>query len=318
MAPPRTNNAQPALPLTGGFLLVLVCFLWGVNVISIRISNQGIPPVLAAALRSAFGAVLVWLYAWARGYDTSLPKGEVRHGMVIGLFFALDFILFYWGLAFTTASRSIIFLYTHPFWVAIGAHFWLQGDRLTPLKSAGLVLAFCGILAVFAARSSELPSGYWIGDLMEVGAAVFWGATTLYIKWMVQRRTFTHYQTLFAQLLYSVPVLALCSFFLERSRTVTLTGLVPWAFAYQVVAVAFFSYILWFWMIGQYPVTSLTSFTFLAPLFGVFLGSVALSEPVLPLAWLGLILVGAGIYLVNRPVHRCSEEKTIGRDDRGD
>lgn len=301
MASPATNHAPPALPLTGGLLLVLVCFLWGLNVVSIRISNQGIPPVLAAALRSAFGAVLVWLYAKARGHTVSLPRGEVRHGVVIGLLFALDFIFFYWGLAFTTASRSIIFLYTHPFWVAIGAHFWLRGHRLTPLKGAGLLLAFCGILAVFAARSSELPPGYWIGDLMEVGAAAFWGATTLYIKWMLQRRSFSHYQTLFAQLSYSVPVLALCSILLERSGTVDLVGLVPWAFAFQVVGVAFLSYILWFWMIGEYPVTNLASFTFLAPLFGVFLGSLALSEPVTPLAWLGLILVGAGIYLVNRP-----------------
>jgi drug/metabolite transporter (DMT)-like permease len=300
-----TNDAQPAADVrsvspAGGFFLVLVCFLWGVNVVSIRISNQGVPPILAAAFRSACGAGLVWLYARARGYPTSLPREETLHGMVIGVLFALDFLFFYWGLAFTTASRSIIFLYTYPFWVAIGAHFWLRGDRLTALRSAGLVLAFCGILAVFTARSSDLPPRHWIGDLMELGAGVFWGATTLYIKRMVQRRPITHYQTLYAQLLYSIPVLGFCSLLFERSSSIDLAGLVPWALAYQVIGVAFFSYVLWFWMIGQYPVSSLTAFTFLAPLFGVFLGSFALSEPVPPLAWLGLGMVGAGIYLVNR------------------
>ena len=225
-----TNDVQPTVrPVSaaGGFLLVLVCFLWGVNVVSIRISNQGVPPILAATFRSACGAVLVWLYARARGYPTSLPKGETLHGVVIGLLFALDFLFFYWGLAFTTASRSIIFLYTHPFWVAIGAHFWLKGDRLTSLKSVGLVLAFCGILAVFASRSGALPPRHWIGDIMELWAGVFWGATTLYIKRMVQNRPVTHYQTLFAQLLYSIPLLGVCSLLFERFSAIDLSGLVP-------------------------------------------------------------------------------------------
>lgn len=47
--------------------------------------------------------------------------------------------------------------------------------------------------------------------------------------------------------------------------------------------------------------SKLTAFTFLAPLFGVILGAAVLSEPVSPPMWLGLALVGAGIWVVNRP-----------------
>jgi drug/metabolite transporter (DMT)-like permease len=297
----RTKSEGTAVPLEGSLLLVLVCFLWGANVVSIRISNQGIPPILAAAVRSAVAAGLLFLYAAKKGQAVSFPRGERRHGVVIGFLFALDFLFLYWGIAFTTASRSIIFLYTHPFLVAVGAHFLLKGDRLTLLKSTGLVLAFCGLLAVFAARSDDLPSGYWIGDLMEVAAAVFWAATTLYIKKMAQSRSVTHYQTLHAQLFYSIPVLALGSLLFERSSPLNLTAPVLLAFSYQCLAVAFFSYILWFWMIGKYSVSRLTAFTFLSPLFGVLLGSLVLSEPVTRLVWFGLGLVGAGIYIVNLP-----------------
>ena len=51
------------MTLAGTFLLVMVCFLWGANAVSIRISNQGIPPLLAAALRSILAAGLLALYA---------------------------------------------------------------------------------------------------------------------------------------------------------------------------------------------------------------------------------------------------------------
>jgi drug/metabolite transporter (DMT)-like permease len=67
------------------------------------------------------------------------------------------------------------------------------------------------------------------------------------------------------------------------------------------VVVAFFSYILWFWMIHRYPVSRLTAFTFLAPLFGVSLSGLILGESITLRLLLGLTLVAGGIYLVNRP-----------------
>lgn len=295
----RSTKEAGEISLSGSLLLILVCFLWGANAVSIRITNQGIPPILTAAVRSAVASFLIALYAREKGQAVLLPRGQRHHGAILGCLFALDFLFIYWGLSFTTASRSVIFLYTHPFWVAVGAHFFLRGDRLSWYKGMGLILAFSGILAVFAARSKGLPPGYRIGDIMEMAAALFWAATTLYIKKMVQSRNVTHYQTLFAQLFYSIPVLGLGSLFLD-SFYLDLNPLVVAAFAFQCLAVGFVSYVLWYWMIGQFRVSSLTAFTFLAPLFGVFLGSVLLSEAVMPLFWLGLGLVAAGIYFVNR------------------
>ena len=34
---------------------------------------------------------------------------------------------------------------------------------------------------------------------MEVASAMFWGATTIYIKRIIQKRVISHYQVLFAQ-----------------------------------------------------------------------------------------------------------------------
>jgi len=287
--------------LTSGLFLVLICFLWGANVVTIRISNSGIPPLMAAAFRSLLAAAILWVYVSMKGQSVLFPRGERIHGAAIGCLFAMDFLFLYWGIAFTTASRSIIFLYTHPFWVGLGAHFVVRGDRFTLPKGIGLVLAFVGVISVFSARSERLPQHYWIGDLMEVAAAVFWAATTLYIKRVVQQKPISHYQTLFAQLFYSVPLLALGALIFERGRPLDLSPVVLIAFSFQVIVVAFLSYLLWFWMIIRFPVSNLTAFTFLAPLFGVILGAAVLSEPVTPLVWLGMGLVGAGIYFVNKP-----------------
>ena len=304
-------RASERLTPAYGLLQILICFLWGANLVSIRVSNQGIPPMLAAASRSVIAAGLLWLFARLSGLSLSFEKDDRIHGIIIGCLFGIEFLLIYWGLAFTTASRSVIFLYTHPFWVALGAHFFLRDDRLTPTKVTGLVLAFVGILSVFGSRSTELPPNHLIGDLMEMAAAVFWASTTLYIKRMSQNRNITHYQTLFAQLLYSIPILASGWVIFEKLQGPILNGLVLAAFAYQCFVVAFFSYILWFWMISRFAVSNLAAFTFFAPLFGTILGAAILSEPVGSMVWLGMGLVGTGIYLVNR-LPKQEIEKPVG------
>jgi drug/metabolite transporter (DMT)-like permease len=297
----HTGKTFETIPLTASLTLVLLCFLWGGNVVSIKISNQGIPSLLAATIRSGVAAGLLWAYARWRKKDVFLQGPDLKHGAVIGIFFGLEFLFLYWGLDFTQASRGNIFLYVHPFWVALGAHFLLPDDRLTVIKGGGLLVAFAGLLSVFGSRSATLAPGFWIGDAMALAAAFFWAATTLYIKRIIITRDFTHYQTLFAQLFFSLPLLAVAWLIFERDVPLSLNGLVIGAIGYQCVVVAFFSYLLWFWMIHRFPVSRLTAFTFMAPLFGVILSSLVLREPIPLLLWLGLGLVGVGIYLVNQP-----------------
>jgi drug/metabolite transporter (DMT)-like permease len=117
----QDNQSGGRLPLSAGLILVLLCFLWGGQSVSIKFSNQGIPPLLAAALRSLVAGVLVWAYARMRGRVVTFPQGQTGHALMIGILFGLEFLFLYWSLVFTLVSRSLIFLYTHPFWVALGA-----------------------------------------------------------------------------------------------------------------------------------------------------------------------------------------------------
>jgi drug/metabolite transporter (DMT)-like permease len=295
------ERGQGAVPWAASLALAGLCLLWGGNLVSIKISNEGIPPLLAAVGRSGVASVLVWALARSRRQGVFLPRRELRHAVVIGLLFAVEFILLYWGLVFTTASRGVIFFYTQPFWTAIGAHLFLSKDRLNSVKVAGLLLAFLGLVSVFWSRSAELGPLYWLGDLMQLGGGLGWAATTIYVKRIVTDHRYTPYQTLFSQLLFSVPVLGVAWLVFQRAEPLMLTGLVAGAFLYQAVIVATLSYLAWFWMIHHYAVSRLASFTFLSPLFGVILSGLILQEEIPLLLWVGVLLVGAGIFLVNRP-----------------
>ena len=297
---PHDSQSSGRLPVSAGLILGLLCLLWGAQSVSIKFSNQGMPPLMAAALRSIAAGILVWVYARIKRRQVAFPQGQIRHATMIGLLFGLEFLFLYWSLVFTPVSRSLIFLYTQPFWVALGAHFLLKNDRLNTPKVLGLLLAFGGVAAVFQARSPKLPPTYWIGDLMALAAAIFWAATTLYIKRITEVVRIDHFQTLFAQLIYSIPVLVLGTVLFEMPADLNLTMVVFAALVYQSVVVAFISYLVWFWLIHRYTVSRLAAFTFMAPLFGVILGSLVLNEPVTLMVWIGLACVAGGLYAVNR------------------
>jgi drug/metabolite transporter (DMT)-like permease len=79
-----------------------------------------------------------------------------------------------------------------------------------------------------------------------------------------------------------------------------MTPLIAFCLAYQAVWVAFITYLVWFWLIRHYLVSRVASFTFFTPLFGVLAGGLLLNETISNSLLLALVLVGAGIYLVNR------------------
>ena len=126
--------------------LVGCCMTWGLNQVAMKVANHGITPLFQAGLRSAMAAVLIWLWAWSRGLAIFGRDGTLRWGIVYGVLFSLNFMFIGPGLALTEASRGVLFLYTAPFFVAIGAHYLLPGDRLSLLKFFGLVAAFPGLI----------------------------------------------------------------------------------------------------------------------------------------------------------------------------
>ncbi len=289
------------LPLSASILLVALCLVWGGNMVSIKLSLYGLPPIFSAAARSLATSIILGAYLSATKRQAFMDRKNVVHGAVVGALFGAEFLLLYWGTSFTDVSRAVVFLYTQPLWVAVGAHFLLPNDRLSRVKVVGLVAAFTGLVLVFQSRSGGLQRWYWVGDLMETAAGFLWAATSLYIKKYMLDKNISHYQTLFSQLFYSIPILGVGVLVFEPGATIVLDRLTVGTLVYQTVIVAFLSYLLWFWMVHRYQISILSAFTFLTPLFGVLLSGLILGEPLPLMLWLGLILVASGIYLVNKP-----------------
>ena len=285
------------LDARAAILLTVLCLIWGVNAPAIKISNEGIAPLFCAGLRSVVATVCLIIWMLRKGLD--LFPGRLADGLFVGFLFGLEFGLIYAALLYTTASSAWLLLYTTPFFHAIGAHFFLTGDRLSWNKLVGLALAFSAILILLSTHLGLPEKQQLIGDLLAIAAAVIWALTTVYIK----RRLVTAvspYHTLFYQILFSIPVLFLLSFIFRETPVQTINGLILVSFAYQSILVAFVSYLAWFFLVHTYPVSRLASFSFLTPVFATLAGVLLLGESLTYRLIVSLILVSIGILIVNR------------------
>lgn len=279
----------------------MVCLIGGGNIVSIKFSNQSIPPILAATIRSIVASFLLWLWARALNVQVGLPTGLTKHGVALGLLFGAQFLFLYWGLSFTDASRAVILIFCQPLATAIMAHFALHDDRLYVAKAAGLCLSFVGLVTVFGSRSATLGNLHWVGDVMVLTTGLLWAANNIYIKKVIENTSITHFQTLFAHLFFSIPLLACGSLAIEWGSEVSPNPASLVALVYQCVIGAFIGHLLWFRLLHRYQASRLVAFMFLTPLFGVILSGFLLGEQLTLFLWIGLGFIAAGIYLVNRP-----------------
>ncbi|MGA2466337.1 MAG: DMT family transporter [Thermodesulfobacteriota bacterium] len=278
--------------------LIILTLIWGFNTPAIKYSNQGVSPVFTSALRSVIASICGIIYCMRKKERLFHTDIMLFHGFMVGLLFGLEFACIYFGMLYTDAARSVIFVYLSPFVVAVGAHFFLKGDRLTSLKILGLALAFTGIVLVFGGRPRTAKPTMLTGDVLEILAAFFWGATTLYIKKFMAEKVHP-INTFLYQLFFSIPILFVVSFILEPKWIYRIDPCIAGIILYQSVIVAFISYFIWFKLIHNYSVSRLSAFTFFTPIFGVLFSILFLGEEFTFSLKVGLPMVSMGIFFVN-------------------
>lgn len=282
-------------------MMLCLTFAWGVNGVAAKISNQGFDPVFVTLARSAIGAACVFVWCRWRGIALFDRDGTLVGGLAAGALFGVEFLLIFAGLDFTTVARSALMVNTMPFWVLIGAHF-LLGERMSAIKVAGTVLAFCGVALVFSDKLSLPGPEAIVGDVMCLGAGVAWAATIIVIK-KSRLSTARAEKTLIYQLagsaLLALPVLAFTGPVVRDASAGPIASIL-----FQGTFIVAFTYLLWFWLMRRYPAGGLSSFAFLTPAFGVMAGGLLLGEPLTPRIFAALALIAAGILIVNRPARR--------------
>ena len=294
-----TPSAGRPLSAVAVALMLMLCLSWGFNQIAVKLALPDIPPMLQALIRSIGALPVLLLIARLRGAKILVRDGTLGPGLFAGLLFGVEFVLIYRGLLLTTASRAVVFLYTAPFFVALGSYQFL-GERLRASQWSGLGLSFAGVALAIGVPQANVDAKVLFGDLLIVGGGALWAATTLIAKGTALRKAAPE-KALGYQVALSIPILGAAAWFFGETITRIPGPLALALMAYQAFWVVGLTFLLWFSLVQTYSASKLSAFTFITPLFGV-VASYFIMHDTLTLAFgAAALLVIAGLYLVNKP-----------------
>lgn len=292
---------RPRIDAFGAISLTAFALLLAFNQVIIKVVNEGVQPIFFAGLRSLGGAIVIFAWMRLRAIPVTLPRRTIVPGLLMGVLFAIEFVCLFVALDLTSVTRSSVIFYTMPMWMALGAHFVIPGDRLTPMKSAGLVLAFIGVVVALTLRGDDAQASL-LGDLLALGGALGWAGLALLARGSKLREVRPEVQLLW-QLSISAPLLLIAALFF--GPLLREPELIHWAgLAFQTVVIVSAGFLFWLWLLSIYQPSSVAAFSFLSPVFGVLLGWMLLGEEVGAGILVALALVCAGLVLINRPAPR--------------
>lgn len=274
-------------------LLLVICLLWGGNVVALKLALDELPPLRMAAIRTGSAALVLAMWTAFRGDSMRLGGQHIVALVWISALHAGTLALQNLALDRTAASHVSILLYLYPILTALLAHRWLPDERLSTRAIGALALGFLGTLVTLGDTRPHARTVSPLGDGLAVGGALLWAVQTIRTKQLV---------SVLAPLVIVVYSSAMSSVMLAAaSLAVEPAGAWPPpssalpAIGYQVIVVDVACRIGWSTLLRLLHARVVTAYTFLTPAFGLLASVVVLGEALSIRLLIGLTLVALSL-----------------------
>lgn len=270
---------------------------WSLQQVAAKLAMTEVPALMQASIRSIVATILVGI--WCRYTDKNVFARDktLLPGLLAGLLFSLEFLFLFLGLQWTNASHAVLFLYTSPFFVALGVNLFVPDERLRKMQWAGLALSFLGVTMVLQ-LSGQMSWAVLLGDLFILLAAAIWGATTVTVR--ITRLRINPAKAMLYQLAFSSVFLPIAAVMNGERWPENISFIPAASLAYQSFWVAGVTFVGFTWLISRYRAAEISAFGFLTPVLGVLAGWAIMNDPISMHFLFAVALVAAGIVLVNR------------------
>lgn len=276
-------------------LFALLCAIWGSTWLVIKVGYGGLGPFNVAALRFLVAGILFAALVPLMGAAWPKTRDEWLLTLWVGAtLFAADYGLIYWGEQFIDSGLTAILFATMPLMTAIAAHVYVPGDRITPRKLAGTLLAFLGVVALFADHL-RLDASKTLPMLAIVGSGAFAAVASVATK---RHGATLHPAALNAPaMLVGALLLVLASLAAGDGLALPSDGATWLAVLYLAVAGSVVTFLVYFTLLKTWSVTTMSFVAVFTPVVALILGFLVLGERPTPWTGLGAALILGGVAL---------------------
>lgn len=274
---------------------VLLCVIWGSTWLVIKVGYGGVGPLTVASLRFLLAGLI--LSVGMPLLKARWPRSAVEWGLVIWvgvILFGADYGLIYWSEQFIDSGLAAILFATLPLVTIVFAHMYVPGDRITPRKLAGSLIAFVGVVSLFGDRlridvSQSGPMLAMIGSTICAAAA---GVATKRHGGALHPAALNGPAMLVGSA--ALIVVALAS---GEHLRLPPDGRTWIAIGYLAIVGSVITFLGYFSLLKTWNVTSLSFISVFTPAIALGLGFVFLGERPTPWTAAGAVLILAGVTL---------------------
>ena len=280
------------------FLLLLLGAIWGSSFFNIKIATYSYEPYTLALIRVVLAtAPMLVVSSFYKIKIQAFSKNWKVYALVGVCNLTIPFSLIAIGTNKIDSYLAAMLMSTTPITGSILAHFFIKDERITFLKSLGIIIGFSGILLLFFDKLIVNESNYLFVLLIILGST-FYSISGILILKKLKKSGNINVTT--STLIWSLITLLPLAFILEEPFKSTPTLNSTLSLIYLGIVATGFAWWLRFKILAKNGIVFQTQVAYLIPIFGVIFGALILDEQITWKVLASLIIIMSGIYIVKK------------------
>ncbi len=278
-------------------LLVLLALIWGSAFFNIKIATYSYEPFTLALVRVIFASIPLFLLCKYKNIKIEAFSKNWNWYAIIGLCnIAIPFVLIAIGTAKINSYLAAILMSTTPLSGSVLAHFFTKNEKLSYLKSLGVLIGFSGIVLLFFDKVIINSNNYFYVLITILGSTFYCigGLLTLKLKNKINENVTT------STTLWSVIFLLPMSLLFEAPWNASPTLESTLSLLYLGVVATGLAWLIRFRILTVNGLVFQTQVAYLIPIFGIIFGYFVMSEIITWRVLLSLVVILIGIYIFKK------------------
>jgi len=280
------------------FLLLLLGAIWGSSFFNIKIATYSYEPYTLALIRVILATVTMLAVSFIYKIKIYAFSSNWRIYALVGICnITIPFSLIAIGTNKIDSYLAAMLMSTTPITGSILAHFFTKDEKITFLKSLGIILGFTGILLLFFDKLIINKGNYLYVLIILLGSTFYSISGILILK---KLKNLGNINVTTSTLIWSVITLVPLSLVLEEPFKSTPTFESTLSLIYLGVVATGFAWWLRFKILSNNGIVFQTQVAYLIPIFGVIFGALILNEQITWKVLVSLIVIISGIFIVKK------------------
>ena len=275
-------------------LLILLAIIWGSSFFNIKLATYSYEPITLALVRVIFASIPLLILCKIKNiYIEAFTKNWKPYALIGLCNIAIPFVLIAIGTAKINSYLAAILMSTTPLSGSILAHIFTKDEKLSFLKSLGVLIGFSGIILLFFDKVIINSENYLYALITILGSTFYCigGLLTLKLRNKKNENVTT------STTLWSVIFLLPFSLIFETPWNSNPTMSATLSLLYLGIVATGLAWLIRFRILTVNGLVFQTQVAYLIPIFGVLFGYFLMDEIITWRVLLSLVIILLGIYI---------------------